>query len=83
MLLSDKAAGRRDFLHAATATTLILDSLPRDHRDFAHQGKVNSGTVPSQEVIKKHIDKKGRDNRFETAPHPVPRFQDRKAVPTY
>ena len=39
--------------------------------------------VPSQEVVKKHISSKGEDYRVVTAPHPIQRFQSRKAVPEY
>jgi hypothetical protein len=68
----------------ADGTSFVpVDSLPRDHRFFAYQKEVNAGMVPSQEVIKKRISEKGEDYRFVTSPHPVERFQDRKAVPEY
>ncbi|MGB3225216.1 MAG: hypothetical protein WBB23_20670 [Desulforhopalus sp.] len=60
-----------------------VDSLPRDHRYFTYQAKVNEGMVPTQKVIKEYIAKNGQDYRFQTAPHPLPRFQDRDAVPEY
>lgn len=60
-----------------------VDSLGKDHRYHAYQEEVNAGMVPSQEVVKKHIGKAGEDYRFVTAPHPLKRFQDRKAVPEY
>lgn len=58
-----------------------VDSLASDHRYFAYQSQVNAGMVPSQAVIEKHIQRQGQDYRFVTAPHPIPRFQDRTAVP--
>ncbi|KJS00367.1 MAG: hypothetical protein VR65_12690 [Desulfobulbaceae bacterium BRH_c16a] len=70
-------------LTADGADFVPVDSLPRDHRFFAYQAEVNAGMVPSQEVIKKHVSKHKQDYRFETAPHPVSRFQDRKDVPEY
>jgi rubrerythrin len=68
----------------ADGTTFVpVDSLPRTHRYFAYRDKVNGVMVPTQQVIRERIAKKGEDYRFETAPHPVPRFQDRKVVPEY
>jgi hypothetical protein len=58
-----------------------VETLPRGHRYFDYQSKVNAGMVPTQEVIKKHIEQRQEDYRFVTAKHPIPRFQDRTAVP--
>ncbi len=60
-----------------------VDALPRDHRYYEYQAQVNGSKVPTQDVIKKYIAKNGQEYRFQTAPHPVPRFQDRDAVPEY
>ena len=60
----------------ADGTEFAGRSLAGDHRYHAYQAQVNAGMVPSREAVKKHIS-------FATSPHPVKRFQDRKAVPVY
>lgn len=60
-----------------------VDTLPKEHRYFNYQRKVNEGMVPTQQVIKERIAKKGDDYRYQVAAHPVERFRDRKAVPEY
>jgi hypothetical protein len=56
-----------------------VSELPSGHRYHLYQQKVNSGMVPSREVIQQHVDRNGQDYRQETeGPHPVERFQDRR-----
>jgi rubrerythrin len=56
------------------------DQLSSD-RYRQHQEIVNSGIVPSQEVIQEHIDSKGSDYRLELeGEHPVERLRERQAV---
>lgn len=51
------------------------------HRFHEHQEIVNSGIVPSQEVIQEHIENTGSDYRLELAgEHPVERFRTRQEV---
>ena len=55
-----------------------VSKLKKDHRFFEFQGKVNGGTVPSSDVIKEHISKKGKDYRFESeGEHPIKELRDR------
>lgn len=51
--------------------------LPDDYRYFRYQDIVNAGRiVPSQAVIERHINERGRDYRFEArGPHPVERLR--------
>ncbi|MFP4517524.1 MAG: hypothetical protein ACLFNV_12090 [Desulfovibrionales bacterium] len=60
---------------------LPVTDLPENHRYFHHQERVNRGPVPSQEVIREHIDKTGRDYRLELGgEHPVERFRQKEEV---
>jgi hypothetical protein len=43
-----------------------VDSLPSDHRYFAHQEKVNDGGAPSEQVIDSNRKAQGREYRDET-----------------
>jgi hypothetical protein len=60
-----------------------VDSLPKDHRFYSYQKMVNgNGFVPSRDVIKEHIEKRGQDYRVETeGPHPVEKLRARHEVP--
>ncbi len=57
---------------------VLMNQLPKDHRYFKYQERVNQGGAPSQNVIDAHIKRAGRDYRFETKPHPVERFRERE-----
>jgi rubrerythrin len=49
-----------------------VDSLPADHRYHRYQATVNAGGVPSEEVIKRHIETAGGEYRHELeGRHPV------------
>lgn len=63
----------------ANGTDIVsVDKLPKDHRYFAYQRKVNQKFIPSQEVIREHIDKFKQDYRFEAlGAHPVGIYQKR------
>lgn len=55
-----------------------VDQLPKDHRYFAYQRMVNQKFIPSQEVIREHIDKFKQDYRFEAmGAHPVDMYRKR------
>lgn len=67
----------RDVLHrtidwsAYDAKFLPVTSLPPEHRYFEYQSKVNSGGVPSEDVIDRHRTEFGGEYRRETeGPHP-------------
>ncbi|OQA02580.1 MAG: hypothetical protein BWY69_01000 [Planctomycetes bacterium ADurb.Bin401] len=58
-----------------------MNDLPSDHRFHRHQELVNSGLIPSQEVIQEQIAKNGIDYRLEVAgEHPIERFRQRQEV---
>jgi hypothetical protein len=68
----DILAGQIDLTGKDTAFTPVSD-LPRDHRYFAYQHKVNAGGSPTDDVIRDNAAKNGREYRHETeGPHPVP-----------
>lgn len=53
-----------------------VQELPEDHRYFQYQQKVNEGGVPSDIVIKRHVEAKGQEYRFQSeGPHPVKELQ--------
>ncbi|HBG26402.1 MAG: hypothetical protein A2Y10_06460 [Planctomycetes bacterium GWF2_41_51] len=57
------------------------NELSANHRFHKHQEIINSGIVPSQEVIQEQIEKNGIDYRLELAgEHPVERFRQRQEV---
>jgi hypothetical protein len=58
-----------------------VNKLPKDHRFFGYNSRVNEGFAPSQDVISQRIGAKGEDFRLEKAPHPVERFRNRKQLP--
>lgn len=67
----DFNAYRTDFMPA--------DKLPDDKLFKMYQKEVNTGGVPSQEVIKRHVALKGEDYRQEIkGPHPVKWLQERE-----
>ena len=52
-----------------------------DNADFfMYNSKVNGDTenVPSHNIIKKYIETKGIDYRYETKENPIPELRDRK-----
>jgi hypothetical protein len=50
-----------------------VSELPPDDRYFAWQAKANDAWVPSERVIAEHVEKLGREYRFESeGPNPVP-----------
>ncbi|MBI2708192.1 MAG: hypothetical protein HYX34_00610 [Actinobacteria bacterium] len=54
-----------------------VDDLPKSHRYFAYQAKVNAGGAPSEQVIDANRDKSGREFRDETeGEHPVVDLRD-------
>ncbi|MFP4345551.1 MAG: hypothetical protein ACLFU8_12725 [Anaerolineales bacterium] len=58
-----------------------VEELPAENRFHKYQGLVNEGPVPSQEVVRDHIDQKGEDYRLQTeGEHPIRALQDRKSV---
>lgn len=68
----------RDVLERTCAWTsydsqfVDVDELPRDHRYFEYQRKVNAGGTPSEQVIERHRREKGSEYRVESAgPHPL------------
>jgi rubrerythrin len=72
--------------YTASGTDIIpFDKLPKDHRYFFYEEKVNDNVpVPSQSVIEQRIAKKGEDYRLElSGPHPVERFQKRQSALTH
>ena len=53
---------------------IVTDHKPESYKK--HQETVNAGTVPSQDVINRHIQMKGEDYRLEIGgEHPVERFR--------
>lgn len=57
------------------------DQISSDHRYHEYQKMVNGTWIPSQDVIRQHIEKNGNDYRLETAgSHPVERFRKRNEV---
>ena len=59
---------------------VLVQSLEPNAGFFKYQCQVNEEveTVPSHNVIDKHIDKCGMDYRFEVAPNPIMELRDRK-----
>ena len=59
---------------------VLVEELPEDHRFFAHLKTINLSdeNVASHLVIEKHIDKLGKDYRYEDKPHPIKELQNRK-----
>jgi hypothetical protein len=57
-----------------------MDDLPQDHQYFRYNRQVNEVGVPSQTVVEQHIQRHGKDYRFEKEEHPVERFRDRTQV---
>lgn len=57
-----------------------VDELPDDHRFFCFNKTVNGDRekVASHMVIKQHIEKFGKDYRYEDSPNPIKNLQDRK-----
>ncbi|MGH9321751.1 MAG: hypothetical protein ACRD3V_17910, partial [Vicinamibacteria bacterium] len=56
-----------------------MDELPKDSRYHKYQRAVHGdGPVPSEQVIRDHVEQFGEDYRLETeGEHPVKRFRDR------
>ncbi|MEG2085489.1 MAG: hypothetical protein RR054_01175 [Clostridia bacterium] len=56
-----------------------ISKLPEDYQYFKYQENVNSSVkdVASHKVIVNYIDKKGKDYRYEVAPHPIECLSDR------
>jgi rubrerythrin len=53
-----------------------ISSLPENDRYFAYNGTVNSGGVPTEDVITRTIEARGKDYRLETeGPNPVAGLQ--------
>ncbi|EGJ48528.1 hypothetical protein V6C53_08805 [Desulfocurvibacter africanus] len=66
-------------LTANLADYVPMSSLPKDHRYFQVQQIINEGGTPSQQVITEHIEKMGKDYRWELAgAHPVERLRERE-----
>ncbi|EMG39057.1 hypothetical protein PCS_00064 [Desulfocurvibacter africanus PCS] len=66
-------------LTANLADYVPVSSLPKDHRYFQVQQIINEGGTPSQQVITEHIEKMGKDYRWELAgAHPVERLRERQ-----
>ena len=63
-----------------------ISSLPEDDRSFAYNGTVNTGWIPTEDVIAQTIEARGEDYRLETeGPNPVPglrRQEERKTTST-
>lgn len=63
-----------------------ISSLPQDDRYFAYNGTVNTGWIPTEDVIAQTIEARGEDYRLETeGPNPVPglrRQEERKIAST-
>lgn len=63
-----------------------ISSLPEDDRYFAYNGTVNTGWIPTEDVIAQTIEARGEDYRLETeGPNPVPglrRQEERKTAST-
>lgn len=63
-----------------------ISSLPEDDRYFAYNGTVNTGWIPTEDVIAQTIEARGEDYRLETeGPNPVPglrRQEERKIAST-
>jgi rubrerythrin len=78
LMFQDNKAYLRQVLGAQVDLTasedrfLPIGELPRDHRYFAYQAKVNEGGVPSEQVIDAAKSRLGRDYRFESeGPNPA------------
>lgn len=55
-----------------------LSSLPKDHRYYRTQEMLNTGGVPSEQVIQRIKEKDGKDYRQELAgPHPVAEYRQK------
>jgi hypothetical protein len=83
-----KVLAEQESLSSDLTEYVPVNSLPKDHRYFWYNSMVNGtakedGGVPTQKVITQIIADQGQDYRFETKPHPLSRFQDRRASPTY
>ena len=63
-----------------------ISTLPEDDRYFAYNGTVNTGWIPTEDVIAQTIEARGEDYRLETeGPNPVPglrRQEERKTAST-
>ncbi len=68
-------------LTASGPDFVAVSSLPGDTRYHWYQQTVNDAFVPSQNIIQKHIDERGKDFRLELrGEHPIVAFRDRKMV---
>jgi hypothetical protein len=57
-----------------------MSDVPKNHRFFQQQEIVNSGGVPSEQIIAEHRRAKGRDYRLQTeGQHPVPQLEEESA----
>ena len=55
------------------------EDLPKESNFRKIQKTLNSGTIPSEEVIETHVSEKGKEYRLEIkGPHPVSQFQQKK-----
>ena len=75
----------RDEIKTANVTSVLeeyidINKLDDNHRFFKYNGDINKSenSVPSHNVIQKHIKKYGKDYRFETKQHPLESMQNRK-----
>jgi hypothetical protein len=71
----------KDQVHlTADGTDFIpIDQLPNDHRYFRYQHTVNAQGVPSEHVVRQHVEAKGQDYRFQSeGDHPVRELRQAK-----
>lgn len=74
-----KILAEQENLTGNLADYVPVSSLPKDHRYFQVQQIINDGGTPSQQVITEHIEKMGKDYRWELAgAHPVERLRERQ-----
>jgi rubrerythrin len=73
---------KTQYNHNATDTEFISgERLPKHHRYYKLQELINSGGVPSVEVVEKVIDRDGTDYRQEIGGlHPVEEYREKAAV---
>ncbi len=61
-----------------------MAELPDDHNFWKYQQAVNANGVPSEEVIKKHLDQFDQEYRQELrGPHPVEKYRAKEPVAAY
>jgi len=64
-------------LTAKDSDFVPIETLPPDDRYFDYQRRVNDDWSPTEDVIRRNVEKNGREYRLETeGPHPVPGLRE-------